>query len=71
MQDLITENDRVVARVVWSGIHCNTFRDLPATGKTVSINPFIVERVKDGKAVEHWSLFDQVSMMQQLGLLPS
>jgi predicted ester cyclase len=28
-------------------------------------------RVRDGKIVEHWLAMDQMSFMQQLGLLPT
>ena len=70
VEDLTTEEDKVVARVTWQGNHTGDFQGLPPTGKQVVISAFIVERVKDGKSVEHWSLFDRLSMMQQLGLVP-
>ena len=70
VEDLIVEGDKVVARITWSGVHSGNFRGLPPTGKQVKISAFIVERIKDGQSVEHRSLFDQMSMMQQLGLIP-
>jgi predicted ester cyclase len=30
-----------------------------------------IERVVDGKIVEHWEQFDAIGMMQQLGAIPS
>ena len=33
------------------------------------MNVFNVERLKDGKSLEHWSLFDQFAMIQQPGRL--
>ena len=71
IQDIIAEGDKVVARVSWRGTHTGDFQGLPPTGKQIVIGAFITERLKDGKAVEHWSLFDQLAMMQQLGLVPS
>ena len=70
VQDLIAEGDKVMARITWRGIHSGDFQGLPPTGKQIVIGAFIVERIKDGKSVEHWSLFDQRSMMKQLGLIP-
>lgn len=70
VEDLIVEGDKVVARITWSGVHSGNFQGLPPTGKQVKIGAFIVERIKDGKSVEHRSLFDQRGMMQQLGLIP-
>jgi predicted ester cyclase len=30
-----------------------------------------IVRMRDGKAVEHWSVADMMSMLQQLGLAPT
>jgi steroid delta-isomerase-like uncharacterized protein len=71
VEDLIAEGDRVVARATWRGIHTGTFRGLPPTGKTIEVSAILVERIRDGQVVEHWSLFDNLSMLQQLGLIPA
>lgn len=68
VQDQIAEGDRVMSRAMWDGRHSGEFMGLPATGKQISVSAVLIERVKDGKIVEHWALFDQLSMMQQLGL---
>ena len=69
--DLITDGEKVVARTTWHGTQNGAFMGLPPTGRRIEIEAYIVERVKDGKSVEHWSLFDQQTMMQQLGLVPN
>jgi steroid delta-isomerase-like uncharacterized protein len=71
LKDQIAEGDKVVARATWRATHTGEFRGLPPTGKQIAISAFIIDRVKNGKIVEHWSLFDQMSMMQQLGIVPS
>ena len=43
---------------------------VPPTGKQITVSATLVERFKDGKLVEHKSLFDTLGMMQQLGLVP-
>jgi steroid delta-isomerase-like uncharacterized protein len=68
--DLITDGEKIVARTTWRGTQTGVFMGLPVTGKQIEIEAYIVERLKDGKSVEHWSLFDQLTMMQQLGLVP-
>lgn len=68
--DLITDGEKVVVRTLWRGTQSGDFMGLPPTGKQVEIEAYIVERLKDGKSVEHWSLFDQFAMMQQLGVIP-
>jgi predicted ester cyclase len=41
---------------------------LSPSGRQIAIEAFIVERIQVGKTVEHWSRFDQASMMKQLGV---
>jgi len=68
--DVISDGEKSVARTTWRGTHNGDFMGSPPTGRRIEIEAFIVERLKDGKSVEHWSLFDQLTMMQQLGLVP-
>jgi steroid delta-isomerase-like uncharacterized protein len=70
VEDLIAEEDKVVVRATWKGTHSGTFQGIPPTGKQISIGATLFERLKDGKLVEHRSLFDSLAMMQQLGLIP-
>jgi steroid delta-isomerase-like uncharacterized protein len=69
VKDQIAEGDRVAARTVWEGTHSGELRGIPPTGRRIAITAFIVDRVRDGKIVEHWSLFDQMGMMHQLGVV--
>jgi len=69
--DLITDGENVVARTNWRGTQTGAYMGLPPTGKQIDIEAYIYERLKDGKSVEHRSLFDVMAMMQQLGLVPS
>jgi len=43
---------------------------IPPTGKQVTFSVVHVDRVVDGKVVEHWGQGDTMSLMQQLGVLP-
>ncbi len=70
VEEQVAEGDKVVTRATWHGIHSGDFQGLPPTGKQIAISAFLIERFKDGKIVEHRGLFDQMSMMQQLGVLP-
>jgi predicted ester cyclase len=69
IKDQIAEGDRVAARTVWEGTHSGELRGIPPTGKRIAISAFIIDRIRDGKIVEHWSLFDQMGMMQQVGVV--
>ena len=52
------------------GTNTGTGNGLPATGKKVEQSGITIWRIVNGKIKEEWSAFDQLSMMQQLGLLP-
>lgn len=71
VNDQVAEGDKVVTLATWRGTHsAGDFQGLAPTGKQIAISAILIERIKDGKIEEHWSLFDQLSMMQQLGLIP-
>jgi predicted ester cyclase len=43
---------------------------IPPTGKHVTINVIDIVRIVNGRIAEHWSVVDQLGLMQQLGVLP-
>ena len=70
-QKLIAEDDLVTIYWIASGTNTGTGNGLPATGKKGELAGITIWRIADGKIKEEWSAFDQLSMMQQLGLLPN
>lgn len=68
---LIAEGDLVTVHWIARGTNTGTGNGLPATGKKVEQVGITIWRIVDGRIKEEWSAFDQLSMMQQLGLLPS
>ncbi|UCC88427.1 MAG: ester cyclase [Anaerolineales bacterium] len=70
IEDLIAEGDKVVARATWSGTHQGEFMGIPPTGKRISIQVIDIVRFAGGKFVEHWGQMDNMTMMQQLGVMP-
>ncbi len=70
IEDQIAEGDRVVTRWTSTGTHNGELMGIPATGKQVTITGLDINRFSGGKSVEHWAQFDQMGMMQQLGIVP-
>ena len=70
IEDLIVEGDKVVSRVTYRGTHTGDMMGIPPTGKSVAVSAILIDRFAEGKIVESWRLFDQMGMMQQLGLVP-
>jgi steroid delta-isomerase-like uncharacterized protein len=66
---LIAEGDLVAIYWVARGTNTGAGNGLPATGKKVEQAGITIWRIVDGKIKEEWSAFDQLSLMQQLGLL--
>jgi steroid delta-isomerase-like uncharacterized protein len=69
IDDIIAEGDKVAVRMTQSGTHTGTVRDIPPTGKRFSVDYVHWFRLADGKVAELWAVRDDLSRMQQLGLL--
>ena len=69
-EKLIAEGDLVTIYWIARGTNTGTGNGLPATGKKGELAGITIWRIVDGKIKEEWSAFDELSMMQQLGLLP-
>jgi steroid delta-isomerase-like uncharacterized protein len=71
IEDVIAEGDKVAVRWTNSGTHVGNFAGIPATGKTFTIAGVDIHRMRDGKMAEHWHVVDQLTMLQQLGIIPA
>lgn len=71
-EDLVAEDDRVVERWTSRGTHTGApFFGAPTSGRPFTIPGISIYRIANGKIVEHWGSFDQLGVMQQLGLAPA
>lgn len=70
IDQIIADGDRVA--VLWTGEGINTGEGngLPATGRPFRVTAMTLFRLKDGRIVEEWNVFDNYSLLSQLGLLP-
>jgi steroid delta-isomerase-like uncharacterized protein len=68
---IVAEGDLV--SVYWTASGTNTAAGwgIPATGKSVSVGGMTLFRFARGLIQEEWSVFNQYSLMKQLGLLPA
>jgi len=67
----VAEGSSVVARWTLTGTHQATFQGIPPTGREVKFAGIEFNTIVDGKLVEHWSQFDLVSLLQQIGAAQS
>jgi steroid delta-isomerase-like uncharacterized protein len=71
IEDVVAEGDRVVVRWHSSGTHSGEFLGMPPTDREYTIAGIDIHRLADGRMVEHWHVVDQLSQLQQLGMIPS
>src|SRR5947208_1608324 len=63
----IQEGDTAETRWRVQGTHKGDLPMLPATNKSFSVAGATIARLKDGKIVEGWNIWDALGLMQQLG----
>ena len=72
VEEVVAEGDRVAGRFTLQGTHGGTLFGIPATGKVVKVGVMVIARFNAaGKWVEDWANWDQLGMMQQLGVIPA
>lgn len=71
IEDTLAEGNQLVIRWSAHGTHEGELMGIPPTGKQVSVGGIAIDRFENGQSVEHWEVFDQAGLMQQLGVIPS
>ncbi len=71
VQDIIAEDDRVVVRWRNTGSHSGEFLGVPPTGRPFDFAGIDIYRIENDRMAEHWHVVDQLTLLQQLGLLPA
>ena len=72
MEEVVAEGERVAGRFSLRGTHTGTLLGIPATGHQVNVGVMVIARFDErGKWVEDWASWDQLGMLQQLGVVPA
>lgn len=69
IDDRIVAEDAVVERFRMRGTHEGELRGIPPTGEEINLTGIVVHYLEDGEAVEDYSEFDGLDLMQQLGVI--
>jgi steroid delta-isomerase-like uncharacterized protein len=67
---MVAEGDSVAAFVSYQSTHTGSFLGHPPTGKVVRVTGMDIMRYRDGQVIELWSQFDDLGLLQQLGIVP-
>ncbi|MEN7551924.1 ester cyclase [Rapidithrix thailandica] len=70
IESLIGEGNQVVAIQELVGTHQETFKNIPATGKSISNQGIFVYELQNGKIINNRFLTNRIGFLQQLEALP-
>lgn len=70
IDDELVAGDRICFRWTLRGTNTGPFAGHDPTGIAVTFGGINIERIVDGRIVEHWSVHDSLDLFHQLGFLP-
>ncbi|HLO33674.1 MAG TPA: ester cyclase [Anaerolineales bacterium] len=65
------EGDMLAFQWEMRGTNTGTYLGRPGSGKPIRVVGMNLDRLENGKIVEHWSYPDKLALMQQLGAIPA
>jgi steroid delta-isomerase-like uncharacterized protein len=71
IEQQIAEGDVVVTRWTATGTHQGELMGIPATGRETTTSGITIHRIRDGKIAEAETIWDQLGLLQQLGVVPA
>jgi steroid delta-isomerase-like uncharacterized protein len=71
LEEMIAEDDKVAARFTMRGTHRGPFFGVPPTEKPIDVQAMNIYRFDGGKIVEERGQPDLLSLLQQIGAVPT
>lgn len=69
VQDQVAEGNKVATQWIAEGTHLGNFESFPPTGNHFKVTAIDIDYIENGKFSSCWSNMDQLSMLQQLGII--
>ena len=69
IEELLVVKDRAVVRYIFAGHFTGIFKDLKGDGREINFRAVDIYRVQNGQISDNWHLEDNLSLMQQLGVV--
>jgi steroid delta-isomerase-like uncharacterized protein len=70
VEDEIIQDDKIAAHWTMRGTHKGPFLGNSPTNRSIAVQGLIYARIENGQIVENWTFVDQMSVLQQLGMVP-
>jgi steroid delta-isomerase-like uncharacterized protein len=71
IEDVIAEGEKVVACWTFAGTHQGVYREIPATGKKISVEGITIHHIRKGKILDSYTRWDALGLMRQIGAIPA
>lgn len=68
VEDMVAEDDRVVARFVAKGTHDGSFMGALPSHRQLSVEVIAIYRVEHHQIIDQWCAFDTARVFRQLGI---
>ncbi|MGG6230452.1 ester cyclase [Tenacibaculum sp. SDUM215027] len=70
IKEIFGDNNKVITVYTWSGTHLNPYKNIPKTGKKITVDGVSIYELRNGKIIDNQAKPDKFSFFQQLGLIP-
>lgn len=67
--EMLAEGNKVMVKAGFRGRHEGEFNGIPPTYKMVELTTAIVYEIENNKIISHWLVADQMTLMEQLGVM--
>ena len=67
--EMLAEGNKVMVKAGFRGRHEGEFNGIPPTYKIVELTSAIVYEIENNKIISHWLVADQMTLMEQLGVM--
>jgi steroid delta-isomerase-like uncharacterized protein len=71
VEDTITQGDKVAIRIVLEATHSGEGLGVRPSNARVKIAGMVIARVVNGQIAEAWNNWDQLALLQQIGVVPT
>lgn len=70
IESMVADSEQVAVRFTVTGTHSAPYMGIPPQGRKVNFTGMVLYRLRDGRIAEVWLHPDNVTILQQLGVIP-
>ena len=71
IRNQIAEGNQVATALTFQGTQTGELQGIPPSGKQAEFSGLNIHRIRDGKIIEAETAFDMMTLMQQIGAIPT